>query len=91
MVGRKRETHRCTIGGKWAKQDKVQVKCIYDKDAIDALQHNLTRLQTELLHLQEQSNIDATLNVTRLQSELLYLQAQSIVDTERIFHCKLPN
>ena len=58
-VGLKRDTHRCTLGGKWAKPDKVQVTCILDKDAIDALQLSVTRLQSEVLHLQAQSIIDA--------------------------------
>ena len=91
-VGQQRYTHRCSRGGKWAKPDKVQVKCIYDKDAIDALQLNVTRLQSEVAYLQAQSNVvlGTELNVTRLQSEVLHLQAQSIIDAERIFHCKLP-
>ena len=70
----------------------MQVKCIYDKDAIDALQLNVTRLQSEVSYLQAQSNLGLVteLNVTRLQSEVLHLQEQSIIDAERISHCKLP-
>ena len=55
----RRDFHKCIHGGKWARPEKVRMKCSYDEEKIRQIQSDVSMFQSEISKLQSESLVYA--------------------------------